>query len=67
MSTLHVYCHVRHLNEKGLDLGELGFQSGKRINIRKRSCFQEALGLKGEDVNHYTWAVGQSSNTCSLR
>ncbi len=60
MSALHVYCHVRHLNEKDLDLGELGFQSGKRINTKKRSCCQEALGLKGrrcEPLYLGSWAI----------
>jgi len=60
MLALHVYCHVKHLNGKGLDFGELGFQNGKRINIRKRSCYQEALGLKGkrcESLYLGSWAI----------
>jgi hypothetical protein len=60
MSALHVYCHVKHLNWKGLDIEELRVQSGKRINIRKMSCCQETLGVKGrrcEPLYLGSWAI----------
>jgi hypothetical protein len=42
--------HVKHLNGKGLDLGELGFQSGKKINTKKKVMLSRNIGIEREKM-----------------